>query len=197
VASLSPVHLLPPGLPVGYTLPRLKLVTSFAITGVVLLQMPLFTYADSSGPLLDKGSFDFVLLQGSTAWLQSFVHSSWLALPVLWTSSPSPAAVASPFLHTRAFSHTAHGGLLDASFTFFSSTPFLDVSPRPYPLRVLLHVLSTAVREIRDREVPAPILGGALVSSPVHWVPDHPGVIDWGGGGCFPSHCEIPQVRCK
>ena len=112
------------------------------------------------------------------------------------TLSYFPAAVAPPFRHTRAFSHTAHGGLLDASFVFFSFTPFLDVSPRPYPLRVLRHVLSAAVREIRGREVPAPSLGGASVSSPVHWVPDPPGVIDWGGG-CFPSHCEIPQVRSK
>jgi len=157
--------------------------------------MPRFTYAASSGPLLDKGSFDLVLLQGSPTWLCSFVHPSWLALPVLWTASPSPDSVVPPFTYTLTVSHAAHGGLLDAAFSFCSSIPFLSPSPRQYPSRGLHHVLSTALKEPRGHAVPAPSATGPFDPSSVHWVIGSPGVID--GGGCFPAHCEIPQVRCK
>ena len=163
-----------------------------------LLQLPQFTYASRSGPLPTM-ALSFVLLQGSSSRLQSFVHPSWFKLPVLWicsmSVSPPSTSATPPFLHTLSVSHVLHGGLLDASFVFFSTAPFLEVPSRPYSLKSLRHVLSPALKEIRGQAAPPPASPSPLVPSTVHWLPDCPGVIDWGG--CFPTHCGLPHVRCK
>jgi hypothetical protein len=162
-----------------------------------LLQLPQFTYASRSGPLPTM-ALSFVLLQGSSSRLQSFVHPSWFKLPVLWicsmSVSPPSTSATPPFLHTLSVSHVLHGGLLDASFVFFSTAPFLEVPSRPYSLKSLRHVLSPALKEMRGQATPPPASPSPLVPSTVHWLPDCPGVIDWGGLLSYPlwtSSCAL------
>ena len=142
--------------------------------------IPIFRLPDYFAP---SSGVTCLLLSGSPSWFSGVFNLGWSSShSVLWhCTDASYQDGPLPFRSTVA--HPALGGLLEGTFTFFSSVPFAPLFLMGGPPRALSHVMSVAVR------------GGTPVVAP----PLIPQValpfIEWGGS--LPVTNPTSFVRCR
>jgi len=87
-----------------------------------------------------------LLLSGPPSWFSAVFHLSWLSrFQVMWSCLLVDEVLPPPLPHYLSVSHVLIGGLLDASYHFWSSCPFRSPVAPTIPSRSLRHVMGVAV----------------------------------------------------